>query len=77
MGTGADRVRLLASGSPGSGSWLHALPSANIGFRLSDSDLRVSVGLRLGVDLVSRHICECGATVLPNGHHGLSCKQNA
>jgi len=74
LATGADRARLLASGSPSSGSWLHALPSANIGFHLSDSDLNVSVGLWLGADLVSRHICKCGATILPNGHHGLSCR---
>jgi len=42
---GADRARLLASGSPGSGAWLHALPFANIGFRLSDQELKVSVGM--------------------------------
>jgi len=45
---GADRARLLASSSPGSGAWLHALPFLNIGFRLLDQELRVSIGLRLG-----------------------------
>jgi len=32
----------------------------------------VSVGLRRAADLVSGHICKCGVTVLPSGHHGLS-----
>jgi len=53
----ADRARLLASGSTGSGTWLHARPSANIGFKLSDQELKVSVGPRLGSKFVSAHIC--------------------
>jgi len=56
LASGADRACLLASSSPASGAWLHALPSANIGFRLSDQELRVSVGLCLGDDVVS---CWC------------------
>jgi len=60
----ADRARLPASSSPASGAWLHALPLAIIGFRLSDKELRVSVGLHLGADVVSGHTCKYGSTVL-------------
>jgi len=28
--SGADRARMLASSSPGSGAWIHALPSASL-----------------------------------------------
>ena len=75
--SGAHRARIFASGAPGSGALLHALPSANLGFRLSSQVLRVSVGLRLGADIVSSHTCSCGSLVQPDGHHGLSCKKSA
>ena len=51
------RARLLASVSPGSGSWLHALPCDNLGLRLGNDELRVAVGLRLGAPLVRAHRC--------------------
>jgi len=65
------------SPAPGSGAWLHALPSAKINFRLSDQELRVSVVLRLGSNVVSAHTCTCGSLVLPDGHHGLSWRRSA
>ena len=43
--SGAHRTRLLASGSPGSGSWLHALPFANLGLPFASQELRVAIGL--------------------------------
>jgi len=55
---------------------LHAHPSANIGFRLSDQELRVLVGLRLGADVVSGHICTSGNSAT-NGYHGLLCRRSA
>lgn len=72
-----DRARLLASGAPGSGSWIQALPSANLGLRLSNQEIRISAGLRLGAQIVSEHTCACGTRVLPDGRHGLSCKKSA
>jgi len=72
--SGADRARLLASRSPGSGSLIHALPSANLGLLLPDRVVRVAVGLRFGAKIVSRHICVCGLQVNPDG---LSCRRNA
>jgi len=44
---------------------------------LLDQEIRISVGLRLGVPLVSPHTCICGTPVLSNGHNGLSCKKSA
>ena len=75
--TMVSHARILASNSEHSGDWLHALPSAPLGLRLSDEELRISVGLRLGVPLVVEHICRCGALVLADGHHGLSCARSS
>jgi len=75
--SGVDRAYLLASNTPGSGAWIHALPSANMGLNLSNEDIRIYVGLRLGAPIVSEHTCVCGIRVLSNGHHGLSCRKSA
>jgi len=72
-----DRARLLASVSPGSGSWLNALPCSNLGLHLSNEDVRISVGLRVGAPLVRPHRCVCGTEVNEYGHHGLSCRRSA
>jgi hypothetical protein len=74
---GVGKARLLACSAVGSGQWLHALPSANLGLRLSDEVTRMAVGLRLGADLVLGHKCVCGAQVETNGHHGLACRKSA
>ncbi len=72
-----NRARLLASVAPGSGSWLSALPSANLGLRLGNQELRIAVGLRVGAPLVRPHRCVCGAEVTQDGHHGLACRRSA
>jgi len=71
----SDRARLLASCAPGVGSCLHILPAASLVLRLSDSEIRIAVGLRLGCPIVSSHTCVCVAKVQPNGHHSLACKR--
>jgi hypothetical protein len=71
------KARLLAGQANGSGSWLLALPSSSLGLRLSDEETRVAVGLRLGSRLVREHKCVCGATVEPDGRHGLACRRSA
>jgi len=77
-GAGAvDRARLLASVAPGSGSWLHALPFSSLGLHLTNEELRIGIGLRLGAPLVRPHRCRCGAEVEQDGHHGLSCGRSA
>ena len=69
----SDRTRLLASFAPKSGAWLNALPSSNLGFKLTDSEVRISTALRLGCNIVHPHVCKCGKPVDCKGHHGLSC----
>ena len=70
------RARLLASVSPNSGSWLHVLPCRNLGLILSNREVRVAVGLRIGAPLVRTHNCVCGTLVDQLGHHGLSCRKS-
>jgi len=72
-----SRARLLASTSPGSGAWLQALPSSNLGLRLANDEIRIAAGLRLGCPLVRPHQCVCGSEVDELGHHGLACRRSA
>ncbi|CAG9131822.1 unnamed protein product [Plutella xylostella] len=69
---GVDLARVRASSKPESGSWLHALPSPQMGTLLDDDSLRIAVALRLGCDICEQHHCICGALVDSRGHHGLS-----
>jgi len=71
----SDSARWLACGAPSSGSWFGTLPTASLGLRLSDSEVCIAIGLRHGVPIVEKHTCTCGMEVLPNGHHGLSCRR--
>jgi len=73
----SDRARLLACAAPSSGSWLHALPTPSLGIRLCDSEIRLSVGLRVGAPKVLSHTCICWSEVQIDGHHGLSCRRSA
>ena len=69
------KARLMAVSCPESGAWLHALPIAALGLRMSDDVVRVAAGLRLGVPLCRSHLCAgCGADVSTLGTHGLSCR---
>ena len=72
-----DRARLLAVSTPESGLWLDASPSAALGNHLSDDTLRISVALRLGIDICQPHTCKCKAQVEANGHYGLKCSFSA
>jgi hypothetical protein len=56
-----------------SGSWLHAIPSPNIGTLLDNTSFQVCIGLRLGCNLCTPHICKCNAKFDEIGTHGLSC----
>jgi hypothetical protein len=53
-----------------SGSWLHAIPSPNIGTLLDNTSFQVCIGLRLGCNLCTPHICKCSI-------HGLSCSKSS
>jgi hypothetical protein len=58
-----------------SGSWLHAIPSPNIGTLLDNTSFQVCIALRLGSNLCTPHICKCNAKVAEIGIHGLSCSK--
>ena len=60
-----NRARLMAALSPGSGSWLQALPSGNLGLRLGNNELRIAVGLRIGAPLVRHHLASAAAWSIP------------
>ena len=47
------------------------------GSLLDNNTFRISVGLRLGLDLCIPHKCICSADVDKSGIHGLSCKKSA
>jgi hypothetical protein len=55
-----------------SGSWLHAIPSSNIGTLLDNTSFQICIGLRLGCNLCTPHICKCNAKVDEIGIRGLS-----
>jgi hypothetical protein len=55
-----------------SGSWLHAIPSSNIGTLLDHTSFQICIGLRLGCNLCTPHICKCNAKVDEIGIRGLS-----
>jgi hypothetical protein len=69
-----NQARLLATRAPHSGDWLHSLPISSCGLRLDDESVRISVGLRLGIDICEPHKCNCGTMVTSQGTHGLACR---
>ena len=71
--TAADRARLLAISSPLASTWLQVLPISRFGLKLSDAELQVVLGLRLGARVCHRGTCQCGQTIDESGHHPLSC----
>ena len=59
------------------GDWLHAIPMKSIGLKLTDSQIRTSIAMRLGSRMCSSHTCVCGEMVDERGLHGLACKKSA
>ena len=66
-----DKAILLAASAKHSADWLNALPITSCGLRLDDEAVRVTVSLRLGVDICQPHTCFCGAAVDVKGSHAL------
>jgi len=60
-----------------SGTWIDALPSVGLGLQLGNGETSISIGLRIGAPIVLSHRCLCGSKVLPDGHHGLSCRRSS
>ena len=60
-----------------SGLWLQAPTIASLGLHMEDNEIRIAAGLRLGVLLVSPHLCQhCGIQVDHLAIHGLSCRKS-
>ena len=57
--------------------WLNVVPCNNLGLKLDDQQLRISIGLRLGANIRVGHTCHCGKRVGQVGLHGLSCTKSA
>ena len=74
----AQKRRLQAATAPQSGAWLNAIPSATLGLKLDDEQLRIAVALRIGVPICQPHQCRhCQAPVDSFATHGLSCRYSA
>ena len=69
--------RLNAYQDPFSSDWLNVVPSKNLGLKLTDQQLRISLSFRLGAKICEKHTCRCGKLVEENRHHGLSCARSA
>ena len=57
--------------------WLDVVPCKNLGLKLNDQQLRISIGLRLGANICGAHTCHCGKRFERDGLHGLSCTKSA
>ena len=66
-----DRARVLGSCAPHSGDWLNVMPVSSCGLFLSDEEVRIVVGLRIGLPLVLPHACDCGGMIDSLGLHCL------
>ena len=75
--TATDIARLKAAATIHAGDWLHAPPIKAVGLRLSDEDIRIAVGFRLGSRTCQPHSCLCSSIVNAQGLHGLSCRKSA
>ncbi|KAI5722350.1 hypothetical protein M8J76_007216 [Diaphorina citri] len=71
-----DSARYQALQCKESNSWLHAIPSSQIGTLLDSSSFHTSVALRLGCTITTPFTCQCGRTVNSDGIHGLSCEKS-
>ena len=69
--------RLNAYQDPFGSAWLNVLQSKNLGLKLTDQQLRISLSLRLSAKFREKHFCRCIKLVEENGHHGLSCPRSA
>jgi hypothetical protein len=68
-----DKIRLEGAREESSGWWIQALPSKLVGTHLSDDQIRIAIGQRLGLDICVEQTCGCGDEVDRSGLHYLSC----
>ena len=56
--------------------WLNVLPRKNLGLKLDDQQLQISIDLRLGANICVAQTCHCGNRDERDGLHGLSCTKS-
>ena len=56
---------------------LKVIPCKSLRLKLSNQQLRIALGLRLGSKICERHKCVCEKDVTEDGWHGLSCLKSA
>ena len=67
-------ARILTAAHGHSGDCITPYQIAQVGTRLDDETLRISVALRVGLNICLAHQCRCGATVQSDGLNPLSCR---
>lgn len=72
-----SRSRLMAVSAPYAGVWLNAVPIPSLGLKLDNESLRISVALRLGVQITMPYTCVCGKPVQGTATHGLDCRKSS
>ena len=72
-----EKARFAAATARHSSEWLHAMPITTCGLALSNDELRISVCLRLGLQLFRSYQCMNGEIVDELGQHCFICKRNS
>ena len=67
-------ARILTAAQVHPDDWITAYPIAQVWTRLDDETLRISVVLRVGLNVCLAHQCRCGATVKSDGLHAVSVR---
>ena len=70
-------VRILTAALGNSGDWITAYQIAQVGTRLDDESIRISVALRVGLNVCLAHQCRYWATIQSDSLHPSSCRFSA
>ena len=72
--TPKEKARIRSAGGPGSSAFLEALPNRYI-TRLTNEQMRIACGLRLGFHLVpdDLRLCACGKQLDATANHSMMC----
>lgn len=73
----SNKARVEGTRCTGAGDWLCATPSATLGLKLSDDQLRIAISLHLGAPISLPHKCSCNADVSELATYHLSCRFSA
>ena len=70
-------ARILTDAQRHLGDRITVYRIAQVGIRLDDESQRISIALRVGLNICLANQCRCGATVQSEGLHPLSCRLSA